>query len=153
MATSPSSLAPNDVEDLAQRIEASIRTGAPDMIVEQNEVNVMEDADFPDDTATNLAEVVMRPEEQSAAAASSRDPATWAVELAQRINALGLNLWKKGFPDPNHHRDYYSNSRDLEEFWGIAPGEMRPEHQPDIHRRWKRAMLIVRPDKHPGASQ
>ena len=69
-------------------------------------MDVMEDADFPSDTATNLAEVVMRPEEASAAAASSRDPARWAGELAQRINALGLNLWKQDCPDPNHHRGY-----------------------------------------------
>ena len=90
--------------------------------MEQNEVDEMEDADLPNDTVTNLVEVVMLPEGAAAASASSRDPATWAVELAQRINALGLNLWKQDFPDPNHHRDYYTKSRDLAEVWVLLLG-------------------------------
>ena len=97
MAFSSSMLA-GSAEDFAHRIEASIRTGVPDLVMEQNEVEEMEDADLPDDTVTNLVEVVMRPEGQGAAASSS-DPAMWAVELAQRINALGLDLWKQDFSD------------------------------------------------------
>ena len=118
MASSSNMLA-GSAEDLAHRIEANIRTSVPDLVMEQNEVEEMEDADLPGDSVTNLVEVVMRPEGQGAATSSS-DPTMWAVELAQRTNALGLDLWQQDFPDPSHHRDYYTNSRDLEESRGTT---------------------------------
>ena len=149
MAAASSSMSASAAADLARRIDASILTEVPDLVMEQNEVDEMDESDLPTDTVNNLVEVVMN---RDPAPPSSRNLEVWASALAQRINALGMNLWKQDFPSPERHRDYYTNSRDLPEFWGIAPGEMRPEHQPDIHRRWKKAMLIIHPDKHPGAT-
>ena len=148
MAAASSSVSVAAAADLAQRIDASIHTEVPDLVMEQNEVDEMGESDLPTDTVTNLVEVVMNREP---AAAPSRDLDAWASALAQRINALGLNLWKQDFPSPEHHRDYYSNSRDLPEFWGIAPGEMRLEHQTDIHRRLNHEKVCIHPEQHHGA--
>eukprot|EP00974_Lingulodinium_polyedra_P018084 1752168-Lingulodinium_polyedra.AAC.1 len=48
--------------------------------------------------------------------------------------------------------DFYYNPGDLPLYWGIQPAEMSEQRRPDILRRFKRAMLILHPDKHAGAS-
>ena len=68
----------------------------------------------------------------------------WATHPAQRLNVHGLKLWESEFPCPEKHRDYDTNSRDLAEFSVVAFGELRPDHQHDIRRRWQQAMLIFK---------
>ena len=58
-----------------------------------------------------------------------------------------MDLWKTNFP-PTEAADYYRNPRDLPAFWGIHPSEFHPDRCSDILQRFKKAMLILHPDKH-----
>ena len=59
MAAASSSMSASAAADLARRIDASILTEVPDLVMEQNEVDEMDESDLPADTGNNLVEVVM----------------------------------------------------------------------------------------------
>eukprot|EP00975_Prorocentrum_lima_P012987 2757652-Prorocentrum_lima.AAC.1 len=63
-----------------------------------------------------------------------------------------MNLWLEDFPVPGS-ADYYWNARDLPAFWGIQPGDLHAGLRTDILQRYRKAVLILHPDKHGAASQ
>ena len=70
------------------------------------------------------------------------------VEIATRVNLIGMDMRKTKFPEESME-DHYENPRDLPAFWGTAPEDFGPHLLVEVHQRYKRAMLILHPDRHP----
>eukprot|EP00969_Alexandrium_andersonii_P252138 11144336-Alexandrium_andersonii.AAC.1 len=49
--------------------------------------------------------------------------------------------------------DYSTNPGDLPEFWGIALGDWCVQREVNVRRRYRKAALVLRPDKHVLAPQ
>ena len=71
----------------------------------------------------------------------------YLTECGMRVNALGMNIWNSDFPRKEYD-DFYWNPRDLPMYWGIEPGELREGLRTDILKRYRKAMLILHPDRH-----
>ena len=77
------------------------------------------------------------------------DANAYLVALFERLNRIGLDGYKQNFPNSEQHDDYMENHRDIAKFWGIK----LTTHSSvgDVKERYRRAALLMHPDKHEAA--
>ena len=74
------------------------------------------------------------------------------VSIGNRLNDLGMDVWKSTFPKLTDMNEFNCCPGDLPAFWGIEPSEFLPQRIPDIDSRLRMAKRQVHPDKHPNAT-
>ena len=116
--------------------------------MEFEEANMHGDAFLqpPQGQETNLTDVPM----MNADTPQGTGTTKYITDTCLLLNSHGFNMWKLDFPkrtDPSWKWD----AKDLPLFWGIAPWNLSSHRRGDIIHRYRIAMMVTHPDKHPQA--